>query len=55
MHRTHKKPDNKRTINRLKEFSEDFHQVILNVEFLKIFEIYQNVVNNKAERIEDVT
>lgn len=29
--------------------------MILEVEFLKIFEIYQDVVKTKADRIEEIT
>ena len=44
MKKNYKIPDDRRTINRLKAFCDNFHEVILEVEFLKIFEIYQKVV-----------
>jgi len=48
MKRTYIKPDDRRSIKRLEEFVEKFHSVIIEVEFLKVFEIYQEVVNVKS-------
>ena len=49
MHKNHIKPDDRRSIKRLEAFVNDFHEAIIEVDFVSVFEAYQEVVRQKVE------
>ena len=44
MKRTYIKPDDKKTIKRLEDFVKNFHEAFVEVDFISVFESYQEVV-----------
>lgn len=52
MNRTHIRPDERKTLKRLEVFVNEFHEAIIEVDFVSVFEAYQEVVTQKTERIE---
>ena len=54
MNRTHIRPDERKTLKRLEVFVNEFHEAIIEVDFVSVFEAYQEVVTQKTERIEQM-
>ena len=48
-------PDEKKKIKRLETFVNDFHEVLLEVDFRQIFAHYQTIVQVKANSVHKVT
>ena len=55
MKRTYIKPDDKKTIKRLEDFVKNFHEAFVEVDFISVFESYQEVVCQKEDTIENLT
>ena len=51
---TFREPNDKLKIGRLINFVDNFHEVLLEVDFRQIFSHYQTVVEVKARSVEQV-